>query len=593
MSKAVRNRWVQIGMLAALAVTGSPLVAPHLPSTPQAVSLSEWKDLSNSNGLQRPLDSLRPPANDELGVRVDPDDLVVDARDDLTPAQRQQLNARYGLSLRLNSVHSDEEELLVSRVAAEKQAAILEALRKDPLVEAAEPVYQVTGLWKPDDPRFDEQWNLKMVGAEKAWDRKATGKGVVVAVIDTGVAYENDSRCYQARDFTGTRFTKGYDFVNDDEHPFDDHGHGTHVSGTIAETTDNAEGVAGLAHEATIMPLKVLNGWGSGTSADIADAIRYAADHGAKIINMSLGSPFPDLIMHRACQYAAKKGVLIVCAAGNSGGSVGYPAGFKECLAVSAVGPTGEIARYSSRGREIAVAAPGGDITSGTDGKDGILQNTLLDGLRESDDYYSFQGTSMASPHVAAVAALVMSRGIDDAAHVRQILLQSATPKKPEVNYGAGLLNADRAVTVADGTRGRSLPTLLLTFALGTLFLWLGGMRKGGGWAPRYTFPWLGFVLGYFGPDLVFGWIGFGSPFGIVLHSALIPLYLLWEAESKGVYRFVGAMALGAAVHLAWDALRGIAPFPGVLPTHGIPWLWVNVIVGLGVALVAWGRSRS
>lgn len=571
MRRMVRNRLVQLGMAAALAVTGAPLLAPHFPTSTPAAPAAGWER-----------------------VERDPDDLVVDARDDLTLAQRQSLNQRYGLSLRLNSVHADEEELLTSPVPAERQQAVLEALRKDPLVEAAEPVYRYVGLWKPNDPRFDEQWNLKQVDAEKAWDRKATGKGVVVAVLDTGVAFENDDHCYQARDFSDTHFAKGYDFVNDDEHPFDDHGHGTHVSGTIAESTDNGEGVAGLAYEATIMPVKVLDGFGSGTSADIADAIRYAADKGARVINMSLGSPFPDRVIHLACQYAAKKGVLIVCAAGNSGGPVGYPAAFKECLAVSAVGPTGTISRYSSRGQQIAIAAPGGDKGADRNREsDGILQNTLLDGDRDQDGYYSFEGTSMASPHVAAVAALIMSRGVTDAAQVKQILLQSAVSKKPETLYGAGLLNADRAVAAADSARSRSLPMLFFTVAAGTAFLWLGGMRRGRGFVPRYVFAWLGFLTGYFGPDLLFGWIGFSSPFGIVLHSSLIPLYLLWEAESKPVYRFVGAIALGAAAHLAWDALRGIAPFPGVLPAHGLPWLWVNVAVGLGVALVAWGRSRA
>ena len=578
MNRLVRNRVIQIGMLAALALSGTPLVLAHFPVAPQPVSPVGWEN-----------------------VAADPDDIVVDARDDLSLAQRDGLNSRYGLSLRLNSVQSEEEELLVSPVAAARQAAVLAALRKDPLVEAAEPAYRFTRLWKPNDPRFSEQWNLKMVGAEKAWDRKATGKGIVVAVIDTGVAAEVDDRCYQARDFSGTTFAKGYDFVNNDDHPFDDHGHGTHVAGTIAETTNNGEGVAGLAYEATIMPLKVLDSWGSGSSADIADAIRYAADHGAHVINMSLGSPFPDRVIHLACQYAAKKGVVIVCAAGNSGGAVGYPAGFKECIAVTlngntitVKGPKGELSRYSSRGKEIAIAAPGGDKGANRDREaDGILQNTLLDGVRESDGYYSFEGTSMASPHVAAVAAMVMSRGVKDPEEVRQALLKGAVPKKPERHYGAGILNADSAVTGLAATRGSSLTALLVTFSLGAGFLWLTGMRRGAGYFPRFAFPWLGFVLGYHGPDLFFGWIGFASPFGIVLHSALIPLYLLWEAESKTVYRFVGALAFGAALHLALDAVRGIAPFPGVLPAHGIPWLWVNVAVASGVAFVAWARSRG
>ena len=159
---------------------------------------------------------------------------------------------------------------------------------------------------------------------------------------------------------------------------------------------------------------------------------------------MSLGSPFPSAIIHSACQYAYKKGVTIVCAAGNSGGEgVGYPAAFKECIAVSSVGPTGKLAPYSSYGPQVAIAAPGGDKTQGEGG--GILQNTVLAGV---DDYFSFQGTSMASPHVAAAAALLVSEGIKDPAEVKAALQKAAQPKAPANQYGAGLA----------GCRGRGVP---------------------------------------------------------------------------------------------------------------------------------------
>jgi serine protease len=121
-----------------------------------------------------------------------------------------------------------------------------------------------------------------MVGAEAAWER-ARGKDVIVAVIDTGVAAKDSPRGKRARDFGQTRFARGYDFVHDDEDPYDDQGHGTHVAGTVAESTNNHEGVAGLAFEATILPLKVLSSQGSGTTTDVADAIRYAADKGARV----------------------------------------------------------------------------------------------------------------------------------------------------------------------------------------------------------------------------------------------------------------------------------------------------------------------
>src|SRR5581483_2857044 len=141
----------------------------------------------------------------------------------------------------------------------------------------------------------------------------------------------------------------GYDFVSRAAMANDDHGHGTHVAGPIAESTDNKQGVAELASVAKITPVKVPSATGGGTTRDIAEAIRWAADHKANVTNMSLGGPYPDSVMQSACEYAHKKGVIIVCAAGNSGREgVGYPAAYKDCVAVSSVGPSGKLAFYSS-----------------------------------------------------------------------------------------------------------------------------------------------------------------------------------------------------------------------------------------------------
>ena len=286
--------------------------------------------------------------------------------------------------------------------------------------------------WKPNDPRYNEQWNFKMVNAEAAWD-VTRGKGAIVAVIDTGVAYKDTRKGKRARDFGDTQFVEGYDFVHHDAMPNDDQGHGTHVSGTIAESTNNGEGVAGLAFEAKIMPLKVLSSSGGGTTKDIAEAIRWAADHGANVINMSLGGPYPDQVMGSACEYAHKKGVTIVCAAGNSGREgVGYPAAYKDCIAVSSVGPKGDLSFYSSWGKQVAIAGPGGDKQAGGEAG-GILQNTVMpnsDGAMV-DDYYSFQGSSMASPHVAAVAALFVYQGVKYPDDVMAVLQKSAHKKGP------------------------------------------------------------------------------------------------------------------------------------------------------------------
>jgi serine protease len=321
--------------------------------------------------------------------------------------------------------------------------------------------------WKPNDPRYNEQWNFRMVNAETAW-QTTRGKGAVVAVIDTGVAFMDTKKGKRARDFGDTQFVEGYDFVNHDAMPNDDQGHGTHVAGTIAESTDNGEGVAGLAIEAKIMPLKVLNSSGGGTSKDIAEAIRWAADHGANVINMSLGSAYPDQLMGSACEYARKKGVTIVCAAGNSGREgVGYPAAYKDCIAVSSVGPKGDLSFYSSWGKQVAIAAPGGDKQVGGDAG-GILQNTIMpdDHGVPVDDYYTFQGTSMASPHVAAVAALIVSQGVKNPDDVRAVLLKSAHKKGPANKYGAGILDAGAAAKLAANTYGDGVSRFWIVVAL-------------------------------------------------------------------------------------------------------------------------------
>jgi serine protease len=552
-------------MAAALVFTGLPLVAPLWPTGPLPV--------------------LPLAADDPAPV---PGKVVVDARDTLSATEIQRLGARLGINLAYNSAHSGPARLLVADVPVGQEDTFVARLRKEKGIEAADRLHRVRAVWTPNDPRFKEQWNFRMVGAEKAWDRTA-GQGVTVAVIDTGVSLG-------LKDFKGTASTEGYDFVNDDDVAEDDHGHGTHVAGTIAETTDNGEGVAGLAHKAKVMPLKVLDSFGTGTTADIADAIRFAADHGAQVINMSLGGPFPNEAMQNACRYAAKKGVLIVCAAGNSsGGPVGYPAAFPECLAVSAVGPTGELAPYSSVGRQVAIAAPGGYTQRGERPADGVLQNTLqpnTEGELE-EGYYAFNGTSMASPHVAASAALVISRGVKDAAEVRQILQRAATRRGPAEKYGAGLLNAARAVDLAGAAHRDSLLLLVFTVIAGIAGVGVGVIRAAVTGLARFPSAVFGLAVGSLGPDLVFGWLGYASPFNLILHSALIPLYLLWEAESKAVYRFVAAVGLGMGLHLAWDALRGSTPVARGLPDHALPWLWVNAVVAIGVALVAYRRGES
>lgn len=505
-----------------------------------------------------------------------------------------------------------------------KQLAVkaIELLRRDPRVEAVDKVrfYRLpdntkeeiasaeadtipgdplpdTAKWRPNDPRYNEQWNFQMVKAEEAWE-VSKGKDIIVAVIDTGVAYKDISGNKRARDFGDTKFVPGYDFVNKTDQPYDDQGHGTHVAGTIAESTNNREGVAGLAFEAKIMPLKVLSSSGIGRSSDIAEAIRWAADHGANVINMSLGSPFPDSLIAAACEYAHKKGVVIVCAAGNSGREgVGYPAAYKECIAVSAVGPKGDLSFYSSWGRQIAIAAPGGDKEVGGE-EGGILQNTVLydENNVAKDDYYAFQGTSMASPHVAAIAAMVMAKGVRKPDDVRNVLQRTAQKKSSPAKYGAGIVDASSAVRLAATTHGDSMVRLSFVLLLYVACFGIGYLRKQS--SSKLGAPFWGTTALAFGlifPDWLTSLVGHGSLWNLIGHSVLIPgALLILGATNRKERRLLALMSLGLTLHLGWEFLRSTMPFgPEMSLWHLLPWVSVNLIIGFGILVTGLFRKRD
>jgi len=346
-------------------------------------------------------------------------------------------------------------------------------LRDD--VEYAEPNYIARAYFVPNDPFYSFQWHLDGpafggIHTEAAWDT-SNGAGAVVAVIDTGVAYENydegrGKKYYLAPDLANTSFVPGYDFVNDDTHPNDDEGHGTHVTGTIAQSTNNSLGVAGVAFGASIMPVKVLDGNGSGTYADVASGIRWAADNGAKVINLSLGGSSPATVLEEAVAYAYTLGVTIVAAAGNDGlGVVGYPAAYDDyVIAVGATRYDETRAYYSNYGASLDLVAPGGDVTVDQNGDgygDGVLQQTF--GNRTNDwGYYFYQGTSMATPHVAGVAALVIANGnATTPDEVRSALESTADDLGASGRddfYGQGLVNAEMALTWTQGS-GPEFPT--------------------------------------------------------------------------------------------------------------------------------------
>lgn len=365
--------------------------------------------------------------------------IVLDFRDNVPEtvlAQKvQALTAQYRVYPHLNSLFSQKDHVYV----VEGDRKLLNVLRKSDLAKSTEfiePNYVYKALDVPNDPDYSKQWNLHAINVEQAWD-DTKGSGMTVAVIDTGVS--------RVPDLKDTAFVKGYDFVNDKVDASDDNGHGTHVAGTIAQSTNNGYGVAGVAYEASVMPLKVLSAYGGGTVADIAEAIRFAADNGADVINMSLGGAGESQLMEEAINYAHQKGVVIIAAAGNENeNAASYPARYPHVMGVAAVGPNGEKAPYSNFGAGVDISAPGGSEA----GK--ILQNTIDPETGEAI-FAAYQGTSMAAPHVAGVAALVKASGVTEPDQIMDVLKQSArvVPDDALNYYGAGHLNASAAVKLA------------------------------------------------------------------------------------------------------------------------------------------------
>ncbi len=361
----------------------------------------------------------------------------------------------------------EDDDFDVLRVAPGTVMDWVALLSELPGVEYAEPDYVAWATGTPNDPFFKPyQWNfldrgLKSNGyvsnygvqGTSAWD-KSNGSYVVVAVVDSGVAYENYPGFAIAPDLSGTTFVFPRDYVSNDYHANDGFGHGTHVCGTIRQTINNGIGCAGLANKCTIMPVRVLDNSGSGYNSWIADGIRWAANHGAFIINLSLGSRTSSTTVQSAVQYASGKGCVLVAAAGNnSSSSMSYPAKYVECIAVGATRFDGARPAYSNYGSGLDVMAPGGDNSKDQnhDGYgDGILQQTFINGKTTKFDYYFFQGTSQAAPHVSAIAAMVKSRHNTYSASKVRTAIETTTKDLGtngyDTNYGWGLVDAKAAV---------------------------------------------------------------------------------------------------------------------------------------------------
>jgi serine protease len=385
--------------------------------------------------------------------------------------------------------------------------AVAEALGQRPDVEYAQPAYRVHEMFVPNDQFYSQvQWNMPLIDMERAWDIQGTaGSAITVAVLDSGVAFENKVIRFNGQAFvddlgnvhpplgtvdipfaaapdliTAGRIVAPHDFIWNDSDPVDLDGHGTHVSGTIGELTNNGVGLAGVAFNVKIMPVKVIdsdwdNIFGSpneGTDETVARGIRYAADNGAKVINMSIGRTGPPApVVEDAIKYAVGKGVFIAIAAGNDfldGNPTDVLAEIASrvqgAVSVAAVDRLSNHAFYSTAGSWVELAAPGG--ASRGFGSSGVVFQQTVDltfglclaepgacGTRPSFaaprfdvfGYYGLQGTSMAAPHVSGLAAMLMQQGITSPAAVEAALERFAKdlgdPGRDN-NFGFGLIQA-------------------------------------------------------------------------------------------------------------------------------------------------------
>jgi serine protease len=379
--------------------------------------------------------------------------------------------------------------------------AVAATLRAMPDVEYAQPRYRNHATARPNDPLYNLQWNFPAIDMERAWDiQPQAGSEITVAVLDSGVAFRTGSMRYNSSvpcrfEFGGPtypamgivdvpfavapelgqgKFVAPRDFIWENDLPFDLDGHGTHVAGTLGQLTNNNLGVAGMAYGVRIMPVKVLDEiWDCifdspfiATDDTVARGIRYAADSGAKVINMSFGREQggPATAITEAVRYAVSRGVFVAVSAGNAGDEGNLPSrtaeaapGINGMMSVAAVGRGLQRASYSTVNSYVEIAAPGGEFRFGSTA-DGILQQTLDQDLLHTwlagplrieppradvFAYYYFQGTSMATPHVSALAAMLMQQGITDPAAVEAAIKQFARDLGRaglDSEYGHGLI---------------------------------------------------------------------------------------------------------------------------------------------------------
>jgi serine protease len=394
---------------------------------------------------------------------------------------------------------------LVALDPAVDPEAVARRLTAQPDVAYAQARYRARPLYRPNDPLYTLQWHLPVLELERGWDINAgASPSVIVAVVDSGIAYTSASlrfAQFNTQSIDGVvypalgtvdipfaaapelgaadRFVSPRDFIWDDAQPVDLDGHGTHIAGTIGQLTNNSTGVAGVAFNVKLMPIKVIDGfWDAyfespffGTDDIVARGVRYAADNGAKVINLSIGRDGPPApVVRDAIEYAIGRGAFVAVAGGNEfleGNPIPRFAEFAPqvngMVTVGAIGPDRQRATYSNTGAYVELVAPGGDFDRG--GAAGMVLQQTYDftftdtflnaagGFRpprfDVFGYIYYQGTSMATAHVSGLAALLYQQGITKPSAIEAALKRSATDLGPEGRddqYGHGLVNARAAL---------------------------------------------------------------------------------------------------------------------------------------------------
>jgi serine protease len=433
-----------------------------------------------------------------------PGRVIVKFRSDVSSTSRASAAQSVGGRMASRPTHARFDVLEVSASGSADAEAIAREMSARPDVEFAQADYRMYPRLRPNDPLYVHQWNFPLINMEGAWDRSAgADPSIVIAVLDTGVAFTAATFELEAPAFrvgsvrypalgrvtvpfapapdlaSDQRFVAPKDLIWGDDDPVDLDGHGTHVAGTIGQLTNNGTGGAGVAFNARIMPVKVLAGeWdlifgapNSGTDATVAQGIAYAADNGARVINLSLGRDGPPSpVLEEALRYAVSRGAVVTIAAGNGfeeGNPDETPARYGPAIAgvitVGAIGRDGNRASYSAVKSYVEISAPGGDYR--THGNDGLIYQQMFDpdaavlwpiasnlppGQLRAPRYDVFafvgiQGTSMAAPHVAGLAALIMHYGVNDPGAVEEAITRFALDRGtagPDAEYGSGVINS-------------------------------------------------------------------------------------------------------------------------------------------------------